>query len=141
MNSRIPTSLGPEDLRDRVSEALRSVRQSYKGRSWPTVSHIVDAMNATAKRYAGQVEALPDRAEMDDLQLAAKRMNDGEAVGDGWIYGRNAVALEASGLVDADTMRKYRSALYFKAKNALGDDLAKSAEARWLKRHEDARAL
>lgn len=140
MNSLMPTSFGPGDLEARITDALRMVRQTYKGRSWPTVSHMIDAMDRVAKRSGGAV-AIADEApkwSLDPLAIMARRMNEGEAVGDEWLYGQNAARLIASGLVPADTLRKYRSALYFAAKDGSGADNAKTMEAAWLERHKAA---
>lgn len=142
MNSLIPTSFAPSDLEGRITDALRFVRQTYKGRAWPTVSHMVDAMERVATRK-GAV-AVTDEApkwQLDPLAIAARRMNEGEHVGDGWLYGRDALRLMASGLVPAETFRKYRSALYFDAKAKSGEDNARTMEANWIARHEAAEAL
>lgn len=143
MNALMPTSFGPSDLEARITDALRMIRQTYKGRAWPTVSHMVEAMERVAKRSGGTV-AIADEApkwELDPLAIAARRMNEGEAVGDSWLYGRDALRLMQSGLVPADTMRKYRSALYFEAKAKSGEDNARTMEANWIARHEAAEAL
>ena len=142
MNSLMPTSFGPGDLEARITDALRMVRQTYKGRSWPTVSHMVEAMERVAKR-AGvpAVESAAPKWELDPMAVAARRMNDGDFVGDGWLYGRDALRLMQSGLVPADTLRKYRSALYFDAKAKSGEDNARTMEAAWIARHEEAEAL
>lgn len=143
INLLIPSTSGQGGLEDQVKHALRSIRQTYKGRSWPTVSHIVDAMNASAKaaRARPVADLVAPASGSDSMQIMASRINAGEAVGDEWIYGRNAVALIASGLVSSGTLRAYRSALYFAAKDVWGEDLAKGREADWLQKHEDAEAL
>lgn len=142
MNALMPTSFGPGDLEARITDALRFVRQTYKGRSWPTVSHMVDAMERVASKRGEKVENLEaPKWELDPLAVAARRMNEGELVGDGWLYGRDALRLMQSGLVPADTIRKYRSALYFEAKAKSGEDNARTMEAAWIARHEEAEAL
>lgn len=143
VNLLIPTSFSQDDLAARVNDALRMMRQTYKGRSWPTVSHFVDAINAVSKRSVKAVDHADAKEpqKLDTLDVMARRMNEGEAVGDDWIYGRNALRLEQSGKVGRDVIRKYRSALYFAAKEAVGEDLAKSMEKNWLQRHEDAEVL
>lgn len=144
LNALMPTSFGPGDLEARITDALRMIRQTYKGRSWPTVSHMVDALENVTKRKGGTVAVANDEApkwELDPLAVMARRMNEGEAVGDGWLYGRDALRLMTSGLVPADTIRKYRSALYFEAKAKSGEDNARTMEAAWIARHEAAEGL
>ena len=143
MNLLIASTSGQSDLEGQIKQAFRNIRQTYKGRSWPTVSHIVDAMNVSAKvskpkQAEGKVEA---GWRPDTMQIMANRMNAGEAVSDSYLYGRSAVELLKAGLVDMQTMRKYRSALYFAAKDAIGEDLAKAMEDRLIQRHDEAEAF
>jgi hypothetical protein len=110
-----------------------------KTSAWPTVAEVGAACSNMNKH-----EALnnPKRASQfvpkTPMQIAAKRMNEGDAVGDEWLYGRSAVELIEACLVPADTMRKYRSALYFAAKDVWGEDIAKRREAEWIAKHESA---
>ena len=71
-------------------------------------------------------------------RYAADRISAGEAVSDAWLYGPIAVEIERSGLVGADIMRKYRSALYFSAKDLHGEETARDTERAWVARHEAA---
>ncbi|MGR3524864.1 MAG: hypothetical protein ACU0CT_02555 [Paracoccaceae bacterium] len=102
---------------------------------------MVEATTLMARKAGMSAGSLPDAAPkwaLNPMEIAAHRMNEGEAVGDEWLYGQNAARLIASGLVPADTMRKYRSALYFAAKDDCGADIAKTMEAGWLARHAAA---
>ena len=139
----MPTSLTPDALAARTDDALRLVRRTYKGRSWPTVSHLVDAMGYVARN--SQQPAIESSAapswQIDPVSIAARRMNEGEAVGDDWLYGRNAVRLLQSGLVTRETVRKYRSALYFAAKDQCGESIARTLEEGWIARHAEAEGL
>lgn len=143
LNGLMPASFSPEDLAARIDAALRHIRQTYKGRAWPTVSHMVDAMDRVAKLSGAPAIQGADAPKwaMDSMATAARRMNAGEPVGDEWLYGRNAVRLTRSGLVPSDTMRQYRSALYFAAKDATGHDIAVRMEESWRKRHAEAERL
>ena len=143
MNLLIASTSGQSDLEAQIKQAFRNIRQTYKGRSWPTVSHIVDAMNVSAKvGKAKKIEPEQKSAwRPDTMQIMANRMNAGEAVGDEWFYGRNAIALLKAGLVDRETMRKYRSAFYFAAKEVYGETLAKSLEERMNQKHEDSERI
>lgn len=143
MNLLIASTSGQSDLEGQIKQAFRNIRQTYKGRSWPTVSHLVDAMNASAKvGKAKKIEPEQKSAwRPDTMQIMAGRMNAGEAVGDEWFYGRNSLELLKSGLVDKETMRKYRSAFYFAAKEVCGETLAKSLEGRMIQKQEDAERI
>jgi len=110
-----------------------------KTSAWPTVSEVGAACSNINKSVAlgsqrkGVMKSPPE--------IMAARMNAGEDVGDGWIYGRGAVEVMRTGQVSQETMRKYRSALYFAFKDFYGEDIAKAREADWIARHEAAESL
>lgn len=79
--------------------------------------------------------------EIDRFTITGSRMAAGEAVGEGYLYGHDAVELWARGLVDVDTMKKYRSAAFFKRKDLYGHDAAIAWETAAKQRHEDAKAV
>ena len=79
--------------------------------------------------------------KVDPIEATAARMNANDGVGDGWLYGRNAVDLLKSRLVGADVMRRYRSTLYFSLKKVYGDRIAVDMERRFIDRHEAAEKL
>lgn len=68
-------------------------------------------------------------------------MAEGEAVGEAYLYGSDAIELWARGLVDEETMRKYRSAAFFKRKDLYGHDAAIAWENDAKKRHDEAKAV
>lgn len=78
---------------------------------------------------------------MDRFEITAARMAAGEPVGEGYLYGSDAMELGARRLVDAETIRKYRSAAYFARKNAYGIEAATAWEDAAKQRHEEARAV
>lgn len=138
INSLISASSNQDGLAATVDECFRILRQSYKRREWPMPAHFVEAMNAAQKKATTNETT---GRSLDPVDIAAKRMNAGEAVSDGWLYGKGALTLLDEGRVDEDTMRRYRSALYFSARNVgKGDatDYADALEARMLERHADA---
>ena len=138
MNNLISASSQASALEERVDAALRTLRRDYTQRTWPTVGHIVKAMQAAQSKSITNQQKTPDEWSLDPIQINADRMNAGEPVGDNWIYGRLAINLMASGKVDKQTMRKYRSALYFKAKDVGGEEYAAKREAVYLERQADA---
>lgn len=112
--------------------------ENAKTRAWPSENEIATA----AKQARPQTSEGPKEPfKVDALDLNARRMNAGEAVGDSWLYGHYAVALERSGLVTKTTMRQYRSALYFRFKEVYGEDVARDMERALIARHEIAEKL
>ena len=151
INLLIPSASSQGDLEEQTRRAFRNIRQSYKGRSWPTVSHIVDAMNVAAK--SSRLEALraseptvdpvmtAKQATMDTMQVMADRMRTGGTVGEGYLYGRSAVELINAGMVDRETLQSYRTGLYMAAKDVYGEEVANSMQDNWVKRHDHADRL
>lgn len=112
--------------------------EAAETRAWPTVAEIRKA--AMVIRGPGS-KHVAEVGDIDPLAIIAERINAGDLVGDGYLYGRLAVDLQRRGLVTVDTLRKYRSALYFRLKNTYGEDRAREMEARFIQRHDDAEAV
>lgn len=109
-----------------------------KTSAWPTVAEVGAACSNMNKHHALNNPKARHAGQKSPMQIAADRMNAGDAVGDEWLYGRNAVELIHAGLVGPDIMRGYRSALYFSAKAVYGEEIAKRREADWIAKHESA---
>ncbi len=106
-------------------------------RAWPTVSEI---KKAAISLRGTQSKHIAEADDIDPIKIIGERMSAGEAVGDGYLYGRMALDLEKRGLVSPDVLRKCRSALYFNLKHVYGEEKARTMEAAFLKRHERAEA-
>lgn len=78
---------------------------------------------------------------MDRFEITGSRMAANEPVGEGYLYGSDAVELIARGLVDETTMRRYRSAAYFHRKDIYGHDAAVAWEEAAKQRHDEARKV
>lgn len=137
INFLISASSNQESLAARVDDCFRQIRRTYSQRTWPTTSHFVKAMEATSRAVQTPVSSEP----LDDLKIIAAKMSAGEAVGDGWLFGRNAVRLLRSGLVTTDQVRKYRSALFFSARDVGGKEYADRIEAELIERHDAGVAI
>lgn len=79
--------------------------------------------------------------QTDRFVITSNRMAANEAVGEGYLYGADAVELIARGLVDQETMTRYRSAAFFKRKDLYGHDAALEWERHSKQRHDDAKAV
>lgn len=136
---RVVLKFAPQhDFEGWLGRVLDQLGYQMKTRAWPTKHELGAACSSTRKEWAqpGQPQEIKT-----PLDIAAKRMLQGEAVGDEWLYGRNAVALAQSGKVDPGTFRKYRSALFFAMKDVMGDELAKIAEAELIRKHDEAEGV
>lgn len=112
------------------------------GRRWPAARDIAAvAAECGAPEAPGPVRSARETDVSDPAELAAGRMRAGEPVGEGWLYGIGACEIVARGLVDRDTMQRYRTGAYRARRALLGEDAAlrwvQSAEAD----HERATAV
>jgi hypothetical protein len=121
-----------------VREVLDQLEYQMKTRAWPTKGELGAACSNLRKVAARSATSEHD---LHPVEINAARMNAGEAVGEDWLYGANAVALATSGLVSGDTMRRYRSGAYFARKAHLGEAKARSWEDAQLEIHEAAKAV
>jgi hypothetical protein len=107
------------------------------GSMWPTEKEIRDAaskVSADMPRIIG-----PEVEKLNPVQIAAKRMNAGEPVGDQWLWGSMACELIASREIDEATMKRYRSGAFFAQKATYGEEAALRWEAEMKARHEAAK--
>ncbi len=124
---------GYEDWWPRFEDRLEEDSKTW---AWPTVGEIKAAAIAITEPGQRRVSQADD---LQPLKVAARRMENGEPVGDGHLYGRMAVDLIAAGLVDETTMKRYRSGLFGQLKATYGETQALDMEAKLKARHEAAR--
>lgn len=99
-----------EEWWQRVEDGLATSCETY---SWPLPKHFAKAAEAASKAVRRGSDA-PDQWVPDPVRINANRMNRGEPVGEFWLYGDKAIALEDSGMVPSDVINRYRSAAYFR---------------------------
>lgn len=123
-----------------VEKALDQLEYQMKTRAWPTKGELGSVCSNLRKETRQQVTdaTQPDR---DPASVAARRMEAGEPVGEGWLYGIEACELIAKGLVSEDRMRAYRSAMFHARKSTYGEAAALSWEADAKAQHEAAKAV
>lgn len=125
-----------------LNQVLDRLEYQMKTRAWPTKGEIGAVCSNLAKDQfrASSVKSRDLQWEPDPVALAARKMNDGEPIGDEWIYGRRCVELMASGAALETTLRKYRSAWFFAHKSVYGQEKALAAEAAMKAKHTAAEA-
>lgn len=138
VNSQIASVASSGELRERIGQAEKMIRRTYTARAWPSQAHFFKAMRETAPAPKPR-DTIPGMIGMKTPeQIAADRMATGETVGEEWLYGTGAVKLLRDRIVDQETMKRYRSALYFKAKDIGGEEYARNIEQDLLARHDAA---
>lgn len=128
-----------DDVQPFLNRAFDNIDAAKKSRYWPTPHEIGDVCSALAKRDARPVA--DSSTDMRPEAITGRRMAAGEAVGEGWLYGRLAVDLIAGGHVTKEVMTAYRSAAFFNRKDLYGEGAALEWEAEAKERHEAARVL
>lgn len=113
-----------------------AIGEAGSGSLWPTERDVREA--ASALKPVQSKAALQEADREQELAIIGKRLAEGDHVGEGWLWGRQAVDLIRRGLVDEPTMRKYRSSAYFSRKATYGADAAQKWEADAKQRHQDA---
>ena len=106
------------------------------GGMWPTEKELRDVA-AAASKDAPRATSEGTGPDNSDAAITARKMERGEAVGEGWLYGIGAVELAARGLIDRATMEKYRSAAFIARKQTYGQDAALEWEE-WAKSQHEA---
>lgn len=138
MNKRMESGLDKIAMIDRLGDAFQDVCENFRGTGWPKTAVFVTSMENLAKRRPAKIIPFRQADAQGPAAIIAKRMNDGGDVGDDWLYGRLCIELMATGAVDQDTLRKYRSALYFSMKDTWGEADARKYEDALIERHEAA---
>ena len=104
-------------------------------RSWPSDGEI----EASCKAVSAPIRnSIAEPGTVDEYAIASRRIQNGESIGDEWLYGRKAVELVQRGLATDGALRPYRSALYFRAKDMWGPERAAEYERELQDRHEEA---
>lgn len=138
INKRMAAGIDKIAVLDRLGDAFQDVCENFRGTGWPKTAVFVTSMESIAKRKPANVITFKPSENTSPVIAAAKCMNAGEAIGDDWLYGRLCIELMATGDVDQETLRKYRSALYFTMKDVWGETIARQNEDALIARHESA---
>ena len=116
-----------------VRRILDEAEYQMKTRAWPTVHELAAVCSNRRKSDASS----PGKDDVQDrFERAAIRINNGDPVGDLWIYGNHAHELVQRGLVRESQLVEYRSGLFFAMKDAWGEDHARAVEAEFRRRHD-----
>ena len=132
-----------DEYRPFLNRVFSQLDYQMKTRAWPTVGEVGAVCVSILKDDArgGKAARIGDETDMRPCAIAARAMAEGKPVGEGWLYGRQAVELIAARLIDRETMTRYRSAAFLSRKAAYGEAAALAWEAEAKQRHEDARQI
>lgn len=133
INKRLPASLQSEGLANRLGDIFAAVFEDHRGREWPSGEQFASAADAIGKRTDNVIQFTP----FDPIRINLRRIEQGEALGHEWIYGRLAVELIQAGATEAQ-LDAYRSALFFHFKDQWGEGPARDREQELRHRHDEA---
>lgn len=97
---------GVKDER-RVDAAFRHIKETAETRSWPTAKELLNALSKSRS------DAPVDLISLDPVDIHVRRVQRGDAIGDGWFYGTFAVELLKRGITEGQ-LDAYRSAAWFR---------------------------
>lgn len=126
-----------------LSRVTEQLDFQMKTQSWPTVSEIGAVCSNIAKERPGNSgqNGKPVDYVFDSYHINSQRMKNGEAVPEGYVFGREAVEMVRRGLMTMDVMRDYRSTWFFKMKDVYGEVEARRMETEMLRKHGYAEGL
>ncbi len=104
-------------------------------RSWPSEGEIEASCKAITQPLRNSIA---EPGSFDEYAIAGRRIENSEPVGDEWLYGRKSAELVRRGLATEGSLRPYRSALYFRAKDLWGEERAAEYERELQDKHQDA---
>lgn len=124
-----------------VEGALEHCAMTLRTRAWPTVNEL-GAACVNHRKETRSFNANPEAVrQKDTFEINADRIHAKSPVGDGWIYGANAVELINRGLVTEADLEPYRSGLFFSMRENWGEEKALAVEREFKRRHAEAKNL
>ena len=122
-----------------LNRVFDQIDYQKKTRYWPTPQE-VGAVCVNILKDNPKPGTSIDR-DMSTEAIMARRMERGDPVGEGFLYGRAAVDLIATGLVSRETMEAYRKGAFWNRAGIYGQEQAREWEAEAILRHEKAKAV
>ena len=109
------------------------------GDFWPNEKAVIAACK-TASQAMPKARDMTGGWSLDPYAINARRMENGDPVGENYLYGQDACELISRGLVTRETMEAYRKGAYWARRNLYGKDKANAWEAEQKARHESAKS-
>ena len=122
-----------------LNRVFDQIDYQKKTRYWPTPQEVgavcVNILKDNPKPGA------EISADMSPEAIIGRRMMRGDAVAEGYLYGRAAVELIAKNLVTREVMEGYRKGAFFNRRAVLGQEAAQAWEDRAKADHDAAREV
>ena len=108
---------------DWTNAVLDQLEYQMKTRAWPTKGELGAVCSNMRKQSGGKAAASATAQSgwgTDTYEIIGARMRRGDAVGEGYLYGREACEIIKRRLVTNETMAAYRSIAYLSRKQMYG---------------------
>lgn len=122
-------------LDDWWREFLTRLGEQSETWSWPTEKEVVRAAKDAGARQVNGA----DRWQPDSVEINLRRLNEGQAIGEAWLWGRGALRLEAAGASPV-VLRQRRVQLAEDMAHIYAEDVVRARLKELKARHEEARA-
>lgn len=132
----------PQDgYADFIAKVIDQTEFQMKTRAWPTKGEIGAVCSNVRKSNPQDQIDMTGSADMSNEAITARKMQRGDPVGEGWLYGINSCELIRRGMVDRHTMDAFRSGAFLARRVTYGEAEALKWEAEAKALHEAAEAV
>lgn len=122
LNQMFPNDTTDDHIRGVIDRASLRIKQTHKTNSWPKSADI-----AAAVKGGISAEIRPTSIRTTShLEANALRMKANEPVGDGYIFGRNAVEMLEQNLITEELRQHYRKGYMRSLEDVYGHETAAS---------------
>lgn len=120
LNQMFPNDTTDDHIRGVIDRASLRIKQTHKTNSWPKSADIAAAVKGG---ISAEIKPTATRT-MDHLEANALRMKANQPVGDGYIFGRNAVEMLQRNLITEELRQHYRKSYIHGLKEVYGEEKA-----------------
>lgn len=121
INQKFPNDTTEDHIRGTMDRAMLKLKETHKSRTWPTAADIAAAVSKSMTSGSATVAAT---RSYDHLEANALRMKANQPVGDGYIFGRNAVEMLQRNLITEELRQHYRKSYIHGLKEVYGEEKA-----------------
>lgn len=142
INHKFPTDTNRDHIAGTMERMEIWLKGHYNKRTWPTGKDFLSAMSKSMENVnasvAGMNSGVWTDGQIDPLKLAAKRMENGEPIGDSYLWGSLALRLIRGNHITEQQRRAYIKGFVEKARNLYGDSHARYMVSEYEARHAAA---
>lgn len=112
LNSEIPSNVTVDVMDGILERTARQIRKRQRTRTWPTINLVISAARDSLPASAEAANKAPETLRADrSQQINARRIRNGEPVGECWVTGRDADRLVNAKLITRQDLAPYLAAI------------------------------